>query len=105
MVALVVAIPAIAESDVYTDGNDIINWFDSEDKFMFNETHRLTRVRGVVDTLNEHYFCIPEGVPVSQLAAVVEKYLRVNPEKMHESVSRLVVYALIPAFPCQNGDQ
>ena len=85
---------AMADSALYTDGNDLISWLDTDDEYSFNEALSFTYVRAIADTLDGHYFCIPGGTKVSQLAAVVEKYLTLNPEKWHESAHSLVFMRL-----------
>ena len=89
--------PAMASTTLYTDGSDLVEWFDDDEKF-FYETLRFTYVRGVADTLNKTYFCIEGGVSVAQLAAIVERYLRENPEKWHEPAPALVARALATRF-------
>jgi hypothetical protein len=46
--------------------------------------------------------CMPkDGVETGQLARVLVKYLRANPEKLHERGRALVYVALAEAFPCK----
>jgi hypothetical protein len=51
-----------------------------------------------VDSL--HGACIPDQVPILQLARVLVKWLREHPERLHESKRILTVAALKDAFPC-----
>jgi hypothetical protein len=45
--------------------------------------------------------CIPEKVPLLQLARVVVKWLHEHPERLHEPISGLVKDAINDAFPCK----
>ncbi len=47
--------------------------------------------------------CVPNGVPVSQLLDIVQKYLNENPGMRHNSASDLVVVAVVKAFPCKKS--
>jgi Rap1a immunity proteins len=44
--------------------------------------------------------CIPEKVPLLQLARVVVKWLHEHPEKLQEPINGLVTDAINDAFPC-----
>lgn len=44
--------------------------------------------------------CLPDGVKLGQLVAVVNKYVRAHPEDRHYSASSLVRRAVDIAFPC-----
>lgn len=46
-------------------------------------------------------FCAPEPVTYLQYVAVVVKFLRDHPERLHESRQLLVQVALREAFPCR----
>ena len=54
---------------------------------------------GVVDA-REIIGCIPQGVTVEQAMAVVVKYLREHPERLHLKFVDLIVAAQRKAFPC-----
>lgn len=58
-------------------------------------------VVGFHDAGDNRLFCTPQSVTVGQLQAVVEKYLRANPEQWHERASVAVTAALASAFPCK----
>ncbi len=45
--------------------------------------------------------CIPEAVTVGQVKLVVNKYLKANPESLHESAAMSVALAIREAWPCQ----
>ena len=47
--------------------------------------------------------CIPDKVPVLQLARVLVKWLREHPERLHESKVLLTLAALKEAFPCEQS--
>lgn len=47
-------------------------------------------------------YCLPEkGLEGSQLARIVTKHLKKNPEELHTSARMHVVTALTVAFPCK----
>ena len=61
----------------------------------------LTYVTGVFDALRLlQVVCAPAGVTNDQAARVVLKFLRDNPQRLHEHRVVLTVEALVRAFPC-----
>jgi hypothetical protein len=47
--------------------------------------------------------CVPDGVKVDQIARIVLKYIRNNPEISHYPTAALVMDALGTTFPCTAG--
>ena len=47
------------------------------------------------------FFKIPIGVTVSQAVLVVQKYMAVHPERLHEYSDALIDAAIHEAFPCK----
>ena len=46
-------------------------------------------------------YCLPaSGISSGQAARIVVKYLKENPEKLHESMTQLTILALSNAYPC-----
>ncbi|WP_223592418.1 Rap1a/Tai family immunity protein [Pseudomonas sp. A-R-19] len=45
--------------------------------------------------------CFPKGVTTGQGARVVVKYLKDNPEELHEDATSLIFFAYHKAFPCK----
>lgn len=61
----------------------------------------LAAEAGRTDPRNCHWFCPPaEGIPPSQVARIVVKFLREHPELLHMSAPVLVMRAMTEAFPC-----
>ncbi len=61
----------------------------------------LTYVTGVFDTLQLlQAVCAPAGATNDQAARVVQKFLRDNPQRLHEHRVVLAVEALVREFPC-----
>ncbi len=61
----------------------------------------LTYVTGVFDTLQLlQAVCAPAGVTNDQASRVVLKFLRDNPQRLHEHRVVLTVEALVRACPC-----
>jgi hypothetical protein len=56
-------------------------------------------ITGVTDAI-EARICVPNGVKVSQLAAVVTLWLRNHPEKLHLPAQDLIEDAFKEKFPC-----
>ena len=54
---------------------------------------------GSVDTTAMHG-CIPDSIKAIQGARIVVKYLNDHPEKLHVPDTRLVLMAMVDAFPC-----
>ena len=50
---------------------------------------------------DEVILCIPDDVTNTQMALVVEKYLKDNPEELHENITTLAFYAMLEAYPCK----
>lgn len=49
-------------------------------------------------------FCMPEqGVSSAQARILIVKWLKENPERLHEQARLLVFHALAEAFPCRNS--
>jgi len=46
-------------------------------------------------------FCIPNGVTLGQVQAIVVKFLKENPELRHHTASGAVLNALFDAFPAE----
>ena len=57
-------------------------------------------VQGVIDTLDGVIICPARNAKSGQVAAIVSKYLKANPEKWGDGGETIVVNALRPVFPC-----
>jgi len=60
---------------------------------------------GVYEKMNDVLICPPDGVSVNQIASIVMKYLRENPEDLHFSAVSLVAIALSKAFEGSCNDR
>jgi hypothetical protein len=103
------------------DGNDILRTcqlgIDSKASEMttaelMHYMHCLGYIDGVVDMLalgttfppDTHIgqICTPEhGMQSQQIVRIVLKYLKENPEKLHERGDLLIAWAMQHAFPCK----
>ena len=54
----------------------------------------------ILDKPDGTFFCPPQNVTVGQYARILTKFLRENPEILHESNSLVVTKAFGNAFPC-----
>ncbi|MCS3839413.1 hypothetical protein HNR03_004024 [Pseudomonas sp. JAI111] len=99
--ALMVAGLATSGNANAFSGNDLIKWLpEYEQGTSLNSGMYLGYVSGVADIGNNILFCAKSTVTRGQLAAIVGKYLRNNPESWQEEASTLVTAALEKAFPC-----
>jgi hypothetical protein len=57
-------------------------------------------VFAVFDSIQGKKVCAPKGVSGKQLVSIAKKYLKENPENLHEPADELVTIALRRAFPC-----
>lgn len=89
-------------------GNDLNNWSAADDRTQFPnarstdymESSMLNGyIRGVVDAPGS-LLCVPNGVTMGQMLAIVKKYVREHPEKWMWNGSWMVTMALSEAFPC-----
>ena len=66
------------------------------------------RIGGAVDGLHlfdrNHVFCLPREVEFKQQKRVVIKYLRGNPQRLHEWDITLIIFAMAEAFPCKETE-
>jgi len=93
-------------------GNDLITSMREYDKTEanpsgakvdFDEAWKyLGYITGVYDA-TEYLYNTPDKVTQRQLAAVVSKYLKNNPEKWNEPAALLVMNALQEAFPLKKS--
>jgi hypothetical protein len=58
-------------------------------------------VMGVHDAMERLALCVPEGITVAQIVAIVKKYVKDNPEQWNKPANVLVVSALRPTFACK----
>ena len=59
---------------------------------------------GIIDgvkVLNNVIYCLPRNTSTGQLAAIVRKYIKNNPEKWNRGTWDLVVVPLKIVFPCK----
>jgi hypothetical protein len=99
-------------SATFLSGNDLVKAMrqfekaerkdkQTRDDFYVDAERYRSFVVGVSDALDETSFCLPEGSTVSQICAVVAKYLKAIPEEWNQPAVILVTRALKKAFPCK----
>jgi len=87
----------------FMSGNELLQACDnaSDDCYVY--------IQGVVDShetlfewgkSKESYFCLENDVTPSQIALIVVKYMKEQPEKLHHTAASLVLIPLARAFPC-----
>lgn len=94
----------------YMLGRELIVGFDAEARVTRGVSRRddvadsyrvYGYISGVVDSMkNIGIFCVPKSVPLGQISAIVEKYVRANPESWGQGAEELVFQALHPVYPC-----
>lgn len=102
-VAVIVAAMAPAPAGAFQTGNSLHG--DCLDQPAGPTGACVAYLAGVIDGMwwgKPNTICFPDGVTQGQAAAVIVKYMRENPERMHLSAPVLVADALMPAFPCPN---
>lgn len=95
---LLAAVPAMAQ---LMTGNQLKNWADIGEKSpdFWDNALFLGYVTGVAEGTCVKR-CNPPGVTNEQFLAVVRKYLKDYPEKLHLPASDLVTMASQTAWPC-----
>ena len=48
--------------------------------------------------------CFPMDATIGQARRIVEKYMRDNPQSLHQDASIIVGKAILLAFPCKNSN-
>jgi len=109
MIKKLVTIAALAmllgspTSYAYTTGNKLVEHCKDKDAY-FGSGFCHGYIAGVGSMLTWaseiNRICIPDGVTGGQVVSIVRKYLKENPESLHESGDLLVTIALRKAFPC-----
>jgi hypothetical protein len=61
----------------------------------------VTAAEMIDDLQQKHEVCIPKGVTMGQMIAVVVKYVDEHPEDMHSEFLFLAHEALLTAWPCK----
>lgn len=114
IIAVALCTVAGSSSAAFTDGNELMQWSIAYDSLFNNKgsekntnlttaisaTKFLGYVVGVVDTLGGIAVCPPNEASREQMMAIVQKYMKQNPEKWTMNASVLVGHALMKAFPC-----
>ena len=61
----------------------------------------IAGVGSILSWASDSYkICVPDGVTGGQVLSIVRKYLKENPESLHQPADMLVTVALRRAFPC-----
>jgi hypothetical protein len=91
-----------------TQGESVFDKTAGRPKEVLAHASCVSYIAGVVDVQGmrnmlgiSHTFCVPKEVPMSQLASIVLKYLKNNPEDRHGVAAAFVNGALLEAFPCK----
>jgi len=111
LVAALLMMGSGTASAEYVDGNQLRMWARSAEHQLDGRVATgkeateaglyVGYIEGVVDSLSEGKgICPPAGSQVSQMQAIVTKYLAMNPEKWSQPGPELVLAALQPVFPC-----
>jgi hypothetical protein len=93
----------------FVSGNELHEWLSGDET---SRSWGQIYVMGIADAhqaivnqmppkARKPYFCLVSGVEDQQLGDVVRQYLQKHPETRHRSAGRLVIGALVAAFPCK----
>ena len=108
---VVLLLPCISHAGYWT-GNDLKNWSDAAiraddgraSSVDFQSTAMLQGfVGGVSSAVDGIAFCIPNGVTIGQLDAILRKYLLKNPEHWNNDAASIVVLAIGLTFQCKKN--
>lgn len=83
----------------YFTGNELLEMLDSKSAHERGMAHGI--IIGVTDLIDGRSACIPEGVTVGQLNAIVADSLRKSPALLHYRASWQVSTTLLDTFPCK----
>ena len=110
-IAMLILLPIQAQAAVtYYSGNRLVELMREYDKFEVKDPNTSYDdvgayqgyINGVSDTLAAlNLVCVSMSVTGGQEAAIVSKYLKLNPEQWGNSAASLVFTALVNAFPCK----
>jgi len=78
-------------------GNSLVQYCEKGDAG-FEDGFCYGYMVGVYEKMVDVIICPPNGVTVNQIASIVMKYLKENPEDLHLSAISLVSLALAEAF-------
>jgi hypothetical protein len=89
-------------------GNKLIKTCEKYNVEITNVDFQMTAyctgyITGVVDGMNyiENRFCVPRKVIYGQIIKVVIKYLKNNPQRLHQDYAPLIYSAVSESFPCK----
>lgn len=68
--------------------------------YLHGTVHALETTQRLMGPSGAFGICVPDGVPIGQLARVIVKGLRDRPEHLHDDLSGMALVILHDAFPC-----
>ena len=101
----------MAFAGFYT-GNDLKKWADASSRIsqgtsFGSDGHFASTLKGfivgVADAQEGDLICVPTGTTVGQITAMVVKFVNDHPEAWNKDAGILVMYALVPDFPCKKS--
>lgn len=105
--ALLVAQSAFSQ---FVNGNKLKDWSDADERSVSVNasaqdfrlsTQYLGYLQGSFDAQQYLFPCTPSGLTTGQLAAIVTKYLKDNPEQWTFSGNYIVNLAMKKSYPCK----
>ncbi len=100
---------------IFIDGNELVKMMDAyeragkegidkvDSKTVFNAAWFVGYISGVADETETPYFTTKK-INAAQVAAIVAKFLKENPEKWSEPGNQIVTEALKKAFPLKKSE-
>ena len=98
---LTALLSANAQATYFNDGNKLLS--DMEENVNTSRMYALGYVAGVVDSLNQVVFCMPNTVTAGQVNDMIRNYLRNTPAERHLPADVIISKAFGVAFPCKKG--
>lgn len=90
-------------SNLIVEGSKAWEQFENgkEDYSSMKFGYYMGNINGIRMSVDKILFCTTKGVDNNQLAAIVRKYIKNNPEKWNEGSWSLIFNPLKKAFPCK----
>jgi hypothetical protein len=103
----------MAFSGTFHKGTQLKEWAEASeratqgrprDSDFIDATYLRGYIAGIVDGEADLFICVPPGVSIHQLEAMVIKHLNDNPSSWDLRANLLIEFALIPHYPCKKKE-
>jgi len=105
MLALAVALGCIQSANAASTGMDLQRWCSAVDDGTIDGNRCDAYMLGFVHALSlasdSKVWCLPDNLTRGQSVLIVRKWMRDNPEELHQSAGVVASRALLSAFACK----